>query len=488
MTSAIPAQATTLKQFRGFQPLSANFIYTPNQFLDLCLPNCHLNTVRLVGYMLRRTLGWLDNEGNPIEELISIPYRELQCEAGMSRGLIGKSIEEALDLGFISHTRLGMRKQQGRAAVNNEFVLKWDERGNYHTDLNLFDGFFIGEGHRTPVPDDFFHVVLPREPLSTTKVVGAVARHTVGYVNQFGPGRKMVASLPLSYIQKYANIKDVRSAFEAVSRSEKRGYIVCVERGQFSHRPNERKASSYALHWLTEAATSANGSENPTSDQSQKPNSVSVHDSQQKRYRIPNSISSRNPAEDQFRKPSSRKTQKKNTPKQQQKEGVAAEIIEVFQLLTNAGFDEQIATRLSALRPHDEIAQQIAWIDFRNPRENRLGMLRRAIEEAWAEPEGAKTQQEHRMQRERVGEWERQQAAKQQAADDEKRQRQKQRAVWLQQWRNLSLAEQSSHHRRAIEQAPSEAARRRLRHHKDLNNPPTETLETMAHATAALSI
>ena len=36
-----------------FQHLTANFIYCPNQFLDVCLPHSSRGVVRLVGYLLR---------------------------------------------------------------------------------------------------------------------------------------------------------------------------------------------------------------------------------------------------------------------------------------------------------------------------------------------------------------------------------------------------------------------------------------------------
>jgi len=53
--------------FAGFQPLTANFIYCPNQFFDVCLPNYSRGVVRLVGYILYKTLSQLDKNGNPVE-------------------------------------------------------------------------------------------------------------------------------------------------------------------------------------------------------------------------------------------------------------------------------------------------------------------------------------------------------------------------------------------------------------------------------------
>jgi hypothetical protein len=46
--------------FPGFELPTANFIYCPNQFFDVCLPHCSRGAVRFIAYLLRRTLGWLD--------------------------------------------------------------------------------------------------------------------------------------------------------------------------------------------------------------------------------------------------------------------------------------------------------------------------------------------------------------------------------------------------------------------------------------------
>ena len=40
---------------------------------------------RLVAYVLRKTLGWLDDNGEPINQDISVSYCELIAEAGISR-------------------------------------------------------------------------------------------------------------------------------------------------------------------------------------------------------------------------------------------------------------------------------------------------------------------------------------------------------------------------------------------------------------------
>ena len=54
-----------LKTFVGFALPTSNTTYTPNQFFDVCLPHSSRGVVRLVGYLIRKTLGWCDEQGRP---------------------------------------------------------------------------------------------------------------------------------------------------------------------------------------------------------------------------------------------------------------------------------------------------------------------------------------------------------------------------------------------------------------------------------------
>ena len=105
-----------IMEFNGFEHLTANYLYCPNQFFEVCLPNYSRGTVRLVAYMLRKTLGWLDKEGNPVEQNINISYRDLIAEAGISRGAIRKALDEAVAGGFITCIQKGQAngKQSNR--------------------------------------------------------------------------------------------------------------------------------------------------------------------------------------------------------------------------------------------------------------------------------------------------------------------------------------------------------------------------------------
>ena len=162
--------------------------------------------VRLVAYLLRRTLGWLDSDGPPIDQQITVSWHELISDAGISRGALRAAIDEAVAAGFIVCDHEGRASCRGQAAASARYELRWDTKSDYAKDFDSFQGFFAGEGHRTPIPNAFFDSIVQSEPLTVVKVVGTVLRHTVGYQNQFG-GRRSQAPLSFSYLQKYAGTR-----------------------------------------------------------------------------------------------------------------------------------------------------------------------------------------------------------------------------------------------------------------------------------------
>ena len=118
-------QTETTTQFDGFEPLLANYLYCPNQFFDVCIRNCSRGTVRIVAYMLRQTLGWLDREGNPIRQAIHVTYSDLIRKAGVSRGAIGKAITDAVSGGFIECSQVATQSRKGQSAESAVYSLRW---------------------------------------------------------------------------------------------------------------------------------------------------------------------------------------------------------------------------------------------------------------------------------------------------------------------------------------------------------------------------
>ena len=369
-------------QFAGFEPLTGNYVYCPNQFLDVCLPNCSRGAVRIVAYVLRQTLGWLDEQGQPLQQDIVIRYRDLIEKAGVSRGAIGPALEEVLRLQFLECRREGQEQKRGQVAQSAEYALRWSADPTYTKDLDNFSGFFAGDGHRTPVPNAFFDMIVPTQSLSVVKVVGAVIRHTVGYQNQFG-GRRSSSPLSYSHLQNHTLIQDRGTLSTAIKQAQHAGYITCVESGIFHADRNAQRAASYAMRWLGHEANIEHGSKIP-------PESA--------RFKKSTSNGSKNQPETRFNNPTSiKKTKSKDTLKQQ----VVADQEEGTRILTAAGMDRKTAQQISQQVGVQQIRQQVEWLDDRHPTENRIGMLRKAIAENWGPPRDTEARQKIKQLRDR---------------------------------------------------------------------------------------
>ena len=458
------ASGTKRAPFPGFEHLTANFLYCPNQFLDVCIPNCSRGTVRLVAYLLRRTLGWLDEDGKPIEQEITVSYRELTQDAGISRGSLREAIEEATACGFIVCTQQGSAKAKCSSHQHSRFTLHWDGSGEYTKILKEFAGFFRGNGNRTPIPNAFFDSVIPQETHAVLKVVGTVLRHTVGYENQFGVGRRKQAPLSYSYIQRFGNIKTRKSVSQALKRAIETGYIQCVGRGRFHADGNEQSTATYAVRWLSENRSPNIGSKKIPGDLD--------------RFKKDTNISSKTVPGDRFKKDTSRKTVEKNTFKQQMSSVVVD--FEEVKLLKQAGFLEKTATKLAQHQSLDVIQQQIEWIEHRRPQDNRLGMLRCAIEENWSEPVGIKKQYRAKQAQQNERDQDAKREVVQMALRDARFRKQQQRAKQIIEFHRLSEKKKSKLWSDAITEETNTLVCSRLQRNRDFENPPDQVLALLA--------
>jgi hypothetical protein len=353
--------------FKGFASPTSNTTYTPNQFFDVCLPNHSRGVVRLVAYMLRKTLGWCDKNGNPQHETVTFSYGALEKHAGLSHGMIRLALDEATKGGFIRCVRQGQasgRLESGHSAV---YELAWDESGEYVKNPKAFKGFFAGDGNRTYIPNQFFDEIVPSESLATIRIVGAIIRFSIGFVNKYGHRRQHVA---LSYldIQRYAKIASPRILSKTIRNAIAKNYVERVEEGYFD--PNGgmmSRSAHYALKWQASATTTpkSEAAENHSEKYSGGTPKSEVADHTEKYSGI--QIKQRN------------KTNKEQT----------GEAAATFSRLKEVGFDERSARAIASSYPFERVDRQIRWIDRRRVRRNRLGMLRRAIEEDWTQPKFA---------------------------------------------------------------------------------------------------
>lgn len=360
-------------RFEGFRLPTSNTTYTPNQFFDVCLPHYPRGVIRLVAYILRKTLGWCDAEGNPQSERHRISFNELESEAGISRDMIRSAVDEAVSGHFIRRVQLGAPNRAGRTAQTAEYELLWDERSSQYTkDPARFRGFFAGEGNRTYIPNQFFDVTVRSETLAVVKVVGAVIRFSIGFQNKYGHRRQLVA---LSYqdIQNYTRIRNRGTLSEALGVALEHNYIQRVEEGIFD--PNAGRLScpaTYALKWLNQAVVEDHGRKSVPA------NSLAIGWSEKRTDNGPKTVPDR-----RSEKRTDIQIKQINKTLKQQAAAVA------FERLRAEGFDEGTAQRLASAYPVEQIERQIDWIGLRKIRTNRLGMLRAAIERDWTRPETA---------------------------------------------------------------------------------------------------
>jgi len=367
--------------FKGFAPPTSNTTYTPNQFFDVCLPYYSRGVVRLVAYMIRKTLGWCDAHGNPQEDQILVSYQDLVEHAGISRDMIRRAIDEAIEGRFITCVRKGCPSGRGSRAVSALYELCWDDSEHYIKDPKRFRGFYEGEGNRTDIPNQFFDYVIPNEPLSVVKVVGSVIRFSIGFQARRGRRRQQVA-LSYTQIQHYAHIKNRTTLSQAIQAALEHNYIVRIQEGIFTPMAPDQIATTYALKWLDLPFYLPTGQKNVPG-----PVRKTYQDRSEKRTRT----GQKNVPENRSEKRTSIKIKQiNNTIKQQQP--AAADNHDMIKLLRSQGFSTRDAKQIAKTYPTDRIRNQINWLRRRTSTRNRLGMLRCAIEEDWPEPNGSGTE------------------------------------------------------------------------------------------------
>ncbi|MEZ5941106.1 MAG: hypothetical protein R3C18_06925 [Planctomycetaceae bacterium] len=441
--------------------------------MDLCLPHCSRGTVRIVAYVLRQTLGWLDAQGNPIRQEIVVPYRDLIAKAGVSRGAIAAALQEAVEKRFLIRVQSGRAKSVGVNAQSASYQLRWDAAGEYAKHLDQFQGFYAGGGHRTPIPNAFFDAIVAREPLAVVKVVGAVLRHTIGYQNQFG-GRRTSAPLAYSYIAKYAQLSLGRVLNQAIHAALDAGYIECVEPGGFGPQQEHRSPAQYAIRWLEQVALSGRPRQRSSQacsvmstrldasstvkvflataengEVSSKKPSADVEQIHRSKKTIGNG--SEKPAAHQFKKAIKEKTTANNIHKQQ----AAANFQTAVTLLRQQGMDVITAKILAAAHDLPVIQQQIDWLDARNPTENRVGMLRKAIQENWPKPQSVVQKEQQRQRRERDRRQSVAQAREDAVLSQAKQERQQRKQRLLEEWNAASLADREQWIQLAVQREAS---------------------------------
>jgi hypothetical protein len=358
--------------FRGFAAPTSNTTYAPNQFFDVCLPHRSRGCVRIVAYVLRKTLGWSDAEGNPQRERFAIGYNEIERAAGVGRDAIRSAVDEAVRFKFLNCLRPPSSNRAGKPGVTGLYELRWDGRETYVKDPAAFAGFFAGEGNRTYIPNQFFDHVVRNETLAVAKVVGSVIRFSIGFQTKWGHRRQQV-SLSYQHVQNYAKIRDRKTLAAAIRHAVTSNYLQVVSAGVFDKDAGRRSvAAVYSVRWLSDAAEAQDGRKTPPGETAVVLRSENPTGNGRK---TPPARRSENPTDIEI-------TNINNTTKQQPDDAVAAS----FEELVHAGFDPRAAEAIARRYPVDRILNQIEWLPKRKATRNRLGMLRIAIEQDWPAP------------------------------------------------------------------------------------------------------
>lgn len=394
--------------FLGYSPPTSNTTYTPNQFFDVVLPHASRGCLRLVAYLIRKTLGWSDAQGNPQNPEALVTYKELIEQAGIGRARIREALDEALAKKYINCLRPGRAHSPGQEGCPALYSLKWDDRDLYVTDPQEFEGFFSGNGNLTHIPNQFFDYTIPNETAAVVKVVGVIIRHTIGFQTRFGFRRQQVA-LSFSEIMRKAGIASRSTVNIALKESIEKNHVLRAIVGKFD--PYEGQAATYMIRWADASASEVGSKIEPDlSDDDQAQNrtrpDLSVPKSNQtkgiqiepgKRSIITpdsseialGSVPESNQPEFQ-NQTTSKTTGLNNTPKQHKdSDAVPGDLSPSIDLLITQGFSRSVALALSKEYSSERIQRQIEWLKDRQASRNRLGMLRKAIEEDWPQPEGS---------------------------------------------------------------------------------------------------
>lgn len=118
---------TDAEAFSGFFSGEGNRTYIPNQFFDLVIPNEKLSVIKVIGAIIRHTIGFQNRYGHRRKE-VSMSITHLMRVTKMSRESVRVALNRAIELGCIVKTRAGtfdMSSEQANEAT--VYSINWDE-------------------------------------------------------------------------------------------------------------------------------------------------------------------------------------------------------------------------------------------------------------------------------------------------------------------------------------------------------------------------
>jgi hypothetical protein len=395
--------------YPGFPNFDIPYTYTPNNFFDVLIMQVNdRSVIRIVSYMLYKQITLTGRKGKPYDREVLVTYQELVERAGVARGSIRPALDKAIELNFIECVRPGQPHLFGSVAVSPLFKVKWDYSKTYGRSVDSFNGFYPYKDQHTWIPNDFFELVVTQEPLAVIRLVGTILRHTIGWEDEFGY-RQLNVQMSYTTIQNVANLSG-RSLWLALNQAIEKGYILRAKNGFFDPRAGKMSESAiYTPKWRDLNIYLFNDHQPPpTNSPLPKQTESQVESNQNSKTETAGSVQkvrreigskSKAGSVQKVRREIGSKSkaaiigiknyvQEKEYIKQQQgADAPELAAADIYSQLQNEGFDHQAALNLTENYTADQITQQIEWLGKRNPSRNRLGMLRKAIEESWPKPQ-----------------------------------------------------------------------------------------------------
>ncbi|PTY07515.1 hypothetical protein DB347_09480 [Opitutaceae bacterium EW11] len=361
--------------------LQANYTWTPYQFFTVCLPWSSIGCARIVGFAIRTLLGYCDRDGIPQRETLRFTYEDFIQGAGVSRGALAGALREAVDGKFL---RRLIEPGERQSPVTGTYAINWDKDGAYTDDPDKFAGFCF-QGARKNIPNLFFDRVLATESRAVARLVGAVLFRSI----EFGEAgdRPTPVSLSITRISRLTKISRTH-AHAAIEHSLAVGYLRVSTCGRFdAEHPSKSSCSSYELNWgpIAKSAGASHAEFKKDYGRVQKGERGGSKRCTRTAYKKVNE-GVRKGERQSFKKVNDLRTEKiRNTAAELPIAAAAPSI----QPLLQAGFDRAAAERLASSAPPEVISRQIEWLPRRKTTSNRLGLLRKSIEENWPEPPAA---------------------------------------------------------------------------------------------------
>ena len=203
--------------------------------------------------------------------------------------------------------------------------------------------------------------------------------------------------MSFTQIQRHTHIASRTALSQALQQAIAHNHVQCLQEGYFDPKAGQSsKAAVYGVRWSDHATYPLIGSKTVPEKLSTQDDRFKncTGDKGQDRFKNDTGIGSKTIPEDRFKNCTAYKIKQRNKTskiKQQQRKDalppVAADIVDIYTRLLQEGFDHDTAHALAGNFPAETIKNQCNWLKKRKATRNRLGLLRRAIEENWPEPQ-----------------------------------------------------------------------------------------------------